>query len=354
MSDVKEEIAKEPTLRKSNRKAKRMVLLFVVPLLIVLGSVVVYLKGGRYVETDNAYVKADKTSVTSVVSGRIADVLVEENQNVQEGQLLFVIDPKDFEIAVELAKANLNDVKTSLTTLKAEYQSKLANIKVAQSQYEYLKKEQTRKYNLLKKDYISQSEFDAAKQETQTQKLQIAALNQELKQIAESLGGNVSAPIDIHPKYQSALASLNKAENDLKHTRVYAPDNGVVTKVVENGQYIAPGSLAMMLISDANVWIEANFTETEISHMQVGQQVEVKVDYADDYIWQGKVESMSPATGSEFSVIPAQNATGNWVKIAQRLPVRIRINGEADAPKLRAGLSAVVTVDTQYKRHLSL
>lgn len=353
MSDV-EEVAKEPVLRKSCRKKKRLVLLVVVPLMVVLGNIALYLHGGRYVETDNAYVKADKTSVTSVVSGRIDKVLVEENQNVQKGQLLFAIDPKDFEIAVELAEANLNDVKTSLSTLKAEYQSKQANIRVAQSQYDYLKKEQARKYNLLKKNYISQSEYDAARQETQTQKLQISALNQELKQIAESLGGNVSAPVEIHPKYQSALASLRKAENDLEHTRVYAPSAGVVTKVVEQGQYIAPGSMAMMLISDQDVWIEANFTEKEVAHMQVGQQVEIAVDYAGDYVWQGEVESMSPATGSEFSVIPAQNATGNWVKIAQRLPVRIHIDSGQGAPKLRAGLSAVVTVDTQYKRHLSL
>ncbi|MDW6017062.1 HlyD family secretion protein [Vibrio plantisponsor] len=339
---------------KSRRKTKRAVMLFLVPLLAVAGGVAIYLHGGRYVETENAYVKADKTSITSEVSGRIVDVPVEENQLVKAGDLLLQIDPTSYKIAVEQARANLNDVKTTLTTLKAEYQSKLANIDVSKSQHEYLKKEEKRQLDLLKKKYTSQSQYDSARQNTLLVELEVNALKKGLKQVEESLGGDVNAPIELHPKYRAAVAALDKAENDLAHVNLYAPADGVVTKVVEKGQYISPGSLAMMLVSDSDIWIEANFTETELTHVKTGQDVEVKVDYAPGFTWKGTVESLSPATGAEFSVIPAQNATGNWVKIAQRLPIRIRLEQEEGAPKLRAGLSAVVTVDTHHQRHLSL
>ncbi len=339
---------------KSRRKTKRTVMLFLVPLLAVAGGVAVYLHGGRYVETENAYVKADKTSITSEVSGRITNVPVEENQLVNAGDLLLQIDPTSYQIAVEQARANLNDVKTTLTTLKAEYQSKLANIEVSKSQHDYLKKEEKRQLDLLRKKYTSQSQYDSARQNTLLVELEVNALKKGLKQVEESLGGDVNAPIESHPKYRAAVAALDKAQNDLEHVNIYAPADGVVTKVVEKGQYTSPGTLAMMLISDSDIWIEANFTETELTHVKTGQEVEVKVDYAPGYTWKGKVESLSPATGAEFSVIPAQNATGNWVKIAQRLPIRIRLEQEENAPKLRAGLSAVVTVDTNHQRHLSL
>jgi len=356
MSSTKPEQAKAASslAPKSRRKTKRAVMLFLVPLLAVVGGVAVYLHGGRYVETDNAYVKADKTSITSEVSGRIVGVPVEENQLVKAGDLLLQMDPTSYEIAVEQDRAHMNDVKTTLTTLKAEYQSKLANIEVSKSQHEYLKKEEARQLNLLKKKYISQSQYDSARQNTLVVELEMNALRKGLKQVEESLGGDVNAPIETHPKYRAAVAALDKAENDLRHVNIYAPADGVVTKVVEKGQYISPGSLAMMMVSTSDVWIEANFTETELTHVRPGQDVEIKVDYAPGYTWKGSVESLSPATGAEFSVIPAQNATGNWVKIAQRLPIRIHIEPEDNAPQLRAGFSAVVTVDTNHQRNLSL
>lgn len=334
--------------------SKRTILLFMVPVFVLLGAVFLYLHGGRYVETDNAYVKADKTPVAAVVSGRVANVLVRENQPVHKGQLLFILDEKDFQLAVEQAQAHLSDVVTDLKVLKAQYQSQLAQIRVAESRAQFLDKEQTRLWNLLQKNYVSQSNYDSAKRDAEVQKLEINASTKALAQIVVSLGGDVSAPVDAHPKYQTALAQLRQAQNDLQHARVYASDDGVVAKVVEVGEYLATGIPAMTLISQHQLWVEANFTEKEISHMKVGQQVDIQVDYAGDHIWHGKVESISPATGSEFSILPAENATGNWVKITQRLPVRIHLDVEPNAPLLRAGLSAIVTVDTQYQRRLSL
>ncbi|WP_086984524.1 HlyD family secretion protein [Vibrio aphrogenes] len=339
-------------VKKSKFKSKRFILLFIIPVLIIAVSLVVYFNSGRYVETDNAYVKADKTPINAEVVGRVIDVPVVENQHVKKGDLLLQIDPKPYEIAVAQAQANLSDVRTSLETLKAEYQSKLANIEVAKSQLDYARIEEKRQYDLRNKKYSSEAEYDSAHQKTLLFELQINALQKGLKQVAESLGGDPSAPVEQHPKYQLAKAQLDQANNNLEHVNVYAPDDGVVSKVLENGQYITSNSTTMLLVADKQLWIEANFTEKEMTNVQVGQQVEIHVDYAPGYTWKGEVKSISPATGSEYSVIPAQNATGNWVKVTQRLPIRISLEMKEDMPTLRAGMSAVVTVDTQHKRQL--
>ncbi|MFV0575109.1 MAG: HlyD family secretion protein [Vibrio sp.] len=338
--------------RKSKLKSKRFILLFVLPILLIVGSLVVYLNSGRYVETDNAYVKADKTPISSEVAGRVINVPVIENQQVKKGDLLVQIDPKPFEIALARATANLDDVRTELHTLKAEYQNKLANIDVAQSQLDYARIEERRQANLRKKNFSSEAEYDSAHQKTLLFELQINALNKGLKQVAESLGGDPTAPVENHPKYKLAEAELANAQNDLDHVNVYAPNDGVVSKVLENGQFITSNSTTMLLVTDKDLWIEANLTEKEMTNVRVGQDVEIEVDYAPDFQWKGHVKSISPATGSEFSVIPAQNATGNWVKVTQRLPVRIAIEPQDDMPTLRSGLSAIVTIDTKHARHL--
>lgn len=338
--------------RKSKFKSKRFILLFIVPVFIVVASLFIYLQGGRYVGTDNAYVKADKTPISAEVSGRVVAVPVIENQYVNAGDLLIQVDPKPYQYAVDRAKANLDDIRTSLETTKAEYQSKLANIEVAKSQLDYARKEEKRQYDLRKKNYASVAEYDSAHQKTLLFELQINMLNKELKQVAESLGGDPQASVELHPKYHLAQAELEQAQNDLTHVNIYAPADGVVSKVIETGQYISPNSTTMLLIANSNLWIEANFTEKEMANIKVGQSVDIDVDYAPDDSWKGHVKSISPATGSEYSVIPAQNATGNWVKITQRIPVRIQIEPKDNAPQLRAGMSANVTVDTNNVRHL--
>ncbi|QUN06316.1 HlyD family secretion protein [Shewanella yunxiaonensis] len=338
----------------SRRKMKRLILLFVVPVLGVGAAVAFYLHGGRYVETDNAYVKADKTVISSEVAGKVIKVLVKENQPVAAGQLLFQIDPKSYQIAETEAAASLKDTADLLNVLKANVKTKLASIAAAKSQYQYLLREQQRKQNLLQQHYISDSDYDAARQDTEQEKLQIEALYTQLKLAVEGLGGDVNAPIESNAKYKKALAALDKARNDVQHVDIYAPSSGIVTHIVKDGEFVTPGSSAMLLVADSHLWVEANYTEKDLTYVRVGQDVEIKVDYQPDYIWHGVVSSLSPATGSEFSVIPAQNATGNWVKISQRLPIRIQIEPLPGAPQLRAGLSAEVTVDTKHVRHLTL
>jgi membrane fusion protein (multidrug efflux system) len=319
----------------------------------VLASGWVYLAGGRYVETENAYIKADKTPLTAQVSGVVESIKVKENQHVEKGQLLFQIDPASFQVAVAQAQAQLDQVRINLLSQQAAYREKQAEIALAYSELNYNQKEVDRQANLLKQKYISASQYDAAQQAVELSKLKVITLEKDLIRLQEALGGDVNRSIEQHPSYLSAQAALSQAQLNLDHVEVYAPSAGVVTNVPQDGEFIGMGSTALVLISDQNAWIEANFPEKELTYMSPGQTVEIAIDAYPDLQLRGTVSSISPATGAEFSVIPAQNATGNWVKITQRVPVRISIDPMGNLPPLRSGLSAVVTVDTHHQRQLA-
>ncbi len=340
------------SIRPPKRRLKRLILLVVVPLIAALAVGVVYLKGGRYVETDNAYVKADKVPVSAEVSGTVREVLVDENQSVNAGQPLFRLDPAPFQVAVAKAEAKLAQVRTDLAALKASYREKQAEITLARTKYAFSQKDQRRQADLVAKNFISASKFDDAKQSTDLAEQQISALDQDLKRIAETLGGSVDSPVERHPSYRVALAELEQARLDLARAEVRAPLPGIVSKPPKPGQYVAAGSMALALVVSGNLWAEANFTETDLTYVHPGQPVTIRVDTYPEAAWKGVVESLSPATGAEFSVIPAQNATGNWVKIAQRVPVRIKIEAAPTMPQLRAGLSTIVEIDTGHRRRV--
>lgn len=335
------------------RKWKRLLLLVVVPVCALLAVGVVYLKGGRYVGTDNAYVEADKIPVSAEVSGTIKAVLVHENQPVTVGQALFRLDPAPFQVAVDKADAQLAQVRTDLAALKASYREKQAEIALAQTKYAFAQKNQQRQADLVAKHFISPSAFDDAKQSTDLAAQQVSPLEQDLKRIAETLGGNVDIPAERHPSYRAAVAELEQAKLDLARTEVRAALPGTVGKLPKPGQYLSAGGTAMVLVGSSNLWVEANYPETDLTFVHPGQPVAIHIDTYPDAGWNGSVDSLSPATGAEFSVIPAQNATGNWVKIAQRVPVRIRLDAAPGLPPLRAGLSAEVEIDTGHRRSLS-
>ncbi|KRB81002.1 MULTISPECIES: HlyD family secretion protein [Noviherbaspirillum] len=339
-------------VRPPKRRLKRLILLVVVPLIAALAVGVVYLKGGRYVETDNAYIKADKVPVSAEVSGTVTDVLVDENQSVNAGQPLFRLDPAPFQVAVAKAEAKLAQVRTDLAALKASYREKQAEIALARTKYAFSQKDQRRQADLVARNFISASKFDDAKQSTDLAEQQISVLDQDLKRIAETLGGSVDSPVERHPSYRVALAELEQAKLDLARAEVRAPLPGIVSKPPKPGQYVAAGSIALALVVSGNLWVDANFTETDLTYVHPGQPVTIRVDTYPDAAWKGVVESLSPATGAEFSVIPAQNATGNWVKIAQRVPVRIKIEAAPTMPQLRAGLSTIVEIDTGHRRRV--
>lgn len=353
MSETGNENVSESVSPKTPRSITRVVLLLVVPVLVVVGVFIIYLKGGRYVETDNAYVKADVIPISAELNGVIAEMAVRENQEVNAGDFLFALDPEPYEVAVQRSKAQLSQVRTELAALQSSYEEKQAEIVMARSNHEFAKRELQRQIDLKGKNFVSESTLDDLQHRVEVSNQQLRVLQLDLQRIAASLGGDATRPLEEHPAYLTALADLRKAKLDLSHVQVFAPTSGIVSKTPKVGQYVRSGNAVMALVANANIWIEANFTETDLTHVRPGQRVAVHIDTYPERRWQGTVDSLSPATGAEFAIIPPQNATGNWVKIAQRVPVRIRVELPDDAPPLRSGLSTVVEIDTQYERHIS-
>lgn len=331
---------------------QRLLLMVGVPLLAALVGGALYLRGGRYVETDNAYVKADKIPVSAEVAGSVAQVLVEDNQSVEAGQLLFRLDPAQLEAAYAKAQARLAQVRTELAALKASHGGKQAEIAVARARQAFALKDRQRQADLLAQHFISAARYDDAALNANLTRDQTRALEQDLSRIVATLGGRVDLPLEQHPSYQAAQAELEQARLNLGHAQVRAVLAGTVSKPPKPGQFLNAGSTAMALVINAQPWIEANLTETDLTHVRAGQAVRIHVDSYPDRIWSGHVESLSPATGAEFALLPAQNATGNWVKIAQRLPVRIALDASTALPPLRAGLSTSIAIDTGHQRHL--
>ncbi|MCD6679829.1 MAG: HlyD family secretion protein [Burkholderiaceae bacterium] len=334
------------------RRALRWTLLVVVPLVALVAGAVFWLLGGRYVETDNAFVKADKVPVSAEVSGAVVEVFVDENQVVRAGQPLFRLDPAPFQVALSKAEAKLGQVRTDLAAMKAGYREKQAQIALASTQLEFARKEQAREADLAARNFISASKLDDARKSVQIAQQQLQAQQEDLHRIAASLGGGIDLPLEAHPTWRAALAEREQARLDLSRVEVRASLDGTISHLPKPGQFLAAGATAASLVADARPWVEANFPEKDLTYVHPGQPVTVQIDTYPDRDWTGVVESLSPATGSEFSILPPQNASGNWVKVAQRVPLRVRLDPQADAPRLRAGMSATVRVDTGHRRSL--
>jgi len=330
----------------------RWTLLVVVPLVALIAGGVFWLLGGRYVETDNAFVKADKVPVSAEVSGAVVEVLVDENQAVRAGQPLFRLDPAPFQVALSKAEAKLGQVRTDLAAMKASYREKQAQIALARTQLEFARKEQSRQADLAARNFISAAKLDDARKSVEIAQQQLQAQQEDLQRIAASLGGGIDLPLESHPTYRAALAELAQARLDLSRVEVRASLDGTISHLPKPGQFLAAGATAASLVADARPWVEANFPEKDLTYVHPGQPVRVQIDTYPDREWAGVVESLSPATGSEFSIIPAQNASGNWVKVAQRVPLRVRLDTQPNGPRLRAGMSATVRVDTGHRRSI--
>ncbi len=348
------EVQNTPTesIQSPSKTGKRWFLMVGVPVIALAVCGGLYLKGGQSVETDNAYVKANLVSVSSEVSGAIAKVNAQENQHVEAGQVLFQIDSRTYEVAVHQAEAQLAQVARQISTLKASYTQMVTELELAQSRYDYARAEDKRQVDLLAKKYISSSEYDAVKQNTRIAGLQLVSAEQALNQVLQSLGGNPDLPLEQHPDYLSANAALEQAKLNLEHTTILAPTTGIVRVPPQKGQFLSAGLTALSLVEDTHFWIEANYPEKDLTYVQTGQEVEIRVDAYPDFTWKGTVESLSPGTSAEFSILPAQNGTGNWVKVSQRVPVRIQIEEQAGLPSLRSGFSTIVAIDTEHKRSI--
>ena len=298
-------------------------------------------------ETDNAYIKAEHVMVSPQVAGRVVAVMVGENQSVRQGQLLFRIDPEPLRIAVDAAQARLDQVGNSTGANRASVAEADSSLRGAEDSLRWAQEDYARQASLVKRGLVARKAADDALHVLNGARAARDTALAAREKSRMTLGGSAGGRAEQLPEYRAALAALEKAELDLRHADVTAPVAGVVaTHDLQVGEYLNVGQVALPLIAQSPVWIEANFKETDLRRMRVGQSAKLKVDSFPGVVWTARVASISPASGSEFSVLPAQNASGNWVKIVQRIPVRLElVRSPADAPLLRAGMSADVTVD---------
>jgi membrane fusion protein, multidrug efflux system len=343
-----------PAKRRSRRQLVRWGLLLGGPLLVAIVVGWLWLAGGRYVGTDNAYVRADTASIATDVSGLVASIEVSENQQVRQGQELFRLDASSYRIALDQALAELAMARSDLEALRASYAQKQAEIAKARDDIAFYEKEFTRQQDLAGRRVSPQSQLDSATHNLDAARNEVAALNEQLAGIAAQLDGKPDQAVELHPRYRAGLAARDKAARDLDHTIVRAPVDGIVTQVsaLQAGEYLPAGQAAFALVAADHVWIEANPKETDLTNVLEGQAVEVTVDTYPGHEWHGIVESLSPASQASFSVLPAQNASGNWVKVVQRIPLRVRVETRADEPPLRAGMSAEIEIDTGHQRSI--
>lgn len=316
--------------------------------LIVALAVVLWLAfgGRRYVSTENAYVKIDMISLTADVSGPLTRVEVERNQAVQQGQVLAEVDPEPYRIALEEARADQQAVRNRILSERADYARLQAQHAQAERDLAYHQRELER-YQGLDRVAVSRSQLDGARQKRDQAGAQASVTEQELASLKAKLGGGPDVAVEEHPDYQAATAKLDRARYDLAHTRIVAPADGVIggsTPLV--GERVNAGVPVFTLAKNRSAWVEANLKETQLTNVREGQSVEVQVDSYPGVVWKATVQSLSPATGSEYALIPPQNASGNWVKVVQRVPVKLRLEDLDGKPPLRAGMSAEIAIDT--------
>ena len=331
------------------RGGRRRLLMLSLPLALVLGGGAYWLMGGRYVTTDNAYVHQPMVSVSPDVSGRITQVMVAENQHVDPGTPLFRIDDSSYRIALAQAEADLAAARLSVEQLRANYATADARLDAARAILDVQDRELERQQRLTEKGLGSQSALDDATVTARTARNNVSLAEREKAAAAAALAGDPEVATDTLPAVQAALARRDAATRDLAHAEVRAATGGYIAQIgsLNVGQYLNAGTTAATLVEASDTWIEANFKETQLADISVGQPVDIEIDAYPGAVLHGRVDSFGSATGSQFSLIPAQNATGNWVKVVQRVPVRIRLDG-ADGPVLRNGMSAHVSVDTGH------
>ena len=335
-----------------SEKIPRLLLILFGPVLIAVGGAYLYLHGGRYIETDNAYLKTNKVSISSEISGKVVEVFATDNGRVEAGQVLFRIDYQPFQIAVARAEANLTKVRGDIESLKADYLNKLADLAKSDTQQQFYLSEFKRLSRLLESNAVSRVQVDQAEYLYNNAVNQVQVTQQALEVVKARLI-DLDLPLQQHPDYLLALAELNKAQLDLQHIETVAPSSGIVANLeLQKGAYIIAGAPLFSLIDDSRIWVEANFKETDLTNMANGQTATIKIDSFPGIKWQGTVSSITPGTGSEFSLLPAQNSTGNWVKVVQRVTVKLDLVPSATPVALTAGMSAIVNVDTEYRRQL--
>jgi membrane fusion protein (multidrug efflux system) len=337
----------------SSRVTLRRILFVIGPVAALLLALGLYLHGGRYQATDNAYVQSEKVGITANISGTVTAVLVHNNQHVRAGDILFRIDPAPFQAAVAEAEAKLASARSDIRTQRANYGSGASEVKAAQDRLHFAQREAARQKELLAEGISSQAQYDNAALAAVSAAQQIQTVQQQNQGVAASLGESLNGSLDANGTVRAAQAALERARLNLQWAVVRAPQDGIITKVdqLPVGAYVAASRPVFTLVGE-RLWIEANFKENQLNYMRLGQTATIRVDAFPGLKLTGRVASFSPGTGNSFALLPAENATGNWVKVVQRLPVEIDLDQvPADVP-LHAGLSVDVSVDTRHVRTL--
>ena len=344
-----------------SRRDLRKPLMLGVPLLVGAVAFALWVNGGRYASTDNAYLHAAKLVVSADVSGIVSEVSVREGQQVRRGDVLFRIDPRQFQIALDNAKAQLAQTALNLQSMKEDYQRMLSDAQSQAAQVALAEKTYDRAAELIKKGATTEQIYDQARATLDAARKQQQSLREHAKVLLAKMGGNPDFAIPDHPNYQQAKAQLDEAQRQLDHSVIRAPFAGVVTQVdqLQPGVYLVAATAALTntgavaLVATDDIWIDANFKETDLTWVRPGNKASISIDTYPGRTWSGTVATIAPASGAEFSILPAQNASGNWVKVVQRIPVRIILERNPTDPPLRAGMSADVTNDTGHSRTIA-
>jgi membrane fusion protein (multidrug efflux system) len=322
---------------------------------VIIGGGAFWLSSGRWVDTDDAYVQADSMTMSTDVSGIVASIPVHEGQAVSKGDVLFSLDPQKFQIAVDNAKADLGQVRLNVEAMKADYQAALRDTSARQQQVNADQATFERYASLVKQHAVTQQEFDNARYKLAADQQAVSASESQARAQLAKLSGNPDIALEDTPVFKQAQARLAEAEREMSHSVVRAPYDGAVTQVskLQPGMYLGASSAAFGLVSTDHVWIEAEPKETQLTYARVGDHVDVSFDIYPGRTWNGTVQSVAPATDQNFSLLPAENSSGNWVKVVQRIPVRVRVDRMPGDPPLRAGMSADIDIDTGHVRSLS-
>ena len=340
-------------LRHRVRRLGRVLFLALGPLVVMTAGGIWYATSGRIVSTENAYVQAEHILVTPAVDGMVAEVFVHDNQEVERGQPLFQVDPMPFRLEWEKAEAELDAIRYEIGSYRAAHRQAEAELKSARKEASFLEKEYERRAKLGGGKALAKVELDKFRHQWQLARQRIPELEEKVRLMLANLGGKRDLAAEDHPRFRLVDAERAKVALDLERATVRAAASGRIANLdLQAGEYVKEGSPVFSLIADVAPWIEANLKETQLTHVREGQSVTISVDAYPDERWQGTVSGVSAGTGAVFSLLPAQNATGNWVKVVQRIPVRIAIFPKEHAPALRAGMSATVEIDSGHERAL--
>ena len=340
--------------RPPHRRIMRWAMFALLPLALT-GGAYRYVTGGQVMTTDDAYVNAETVGISTDVSGIVQEVDVTENEHVENGQVLYRLDTRQFQIAVDNARANLAQAALTIASMKQDYGRMLSDVTAQQAQVALDQTTYDRNATLVGTGAVSRATYDQARYTLEADKGKLESLRQQAAVQLAKLAGNPNIPVTQHPQFLQAKALVDEAQRQLDDAAVRAPFAGIVTQVsaIARGKYLAASTTAFYLVATDHVWVDATPKETELTYVRSGQSVTVTVDTYPDAVWRGVVESVSPAAAQQFALLPAQNTSGNWVKVVQRIPLRVRVDtNEKNLPLLRAGMSVEVDVDTGHARGL--